>query len=140
MLWIKAFHIIALVTWFSGLFYLPRLFVYHAQASDEISQQRFKLMEWRLFYYITTPGGITALIFGIWLLSLNFHAYLQMGWMHTKLMLVFFLILYHIYCGRILLLFKQDKNEKSERFYRWFNEIPSIILIAIVILSVVKPF
>ena len=95
MLWVKAFHIISMVTWFSGLFYLPRLFVYHANASDMISIERFKIMERKLYYFITTPGAILTLIFGVWLISYNLQVYLHMPWVHIKLTLVFLLILYH---------------------------------------------
>jgi len=140
MLWIKALHIISMVTWFAGLFYLPRLFVYHAQSSDQISIERFKTMERRLFYGITTPGGILTVVFGIWLLSLNITAYMQMGWMHAKLTLIILLILYHIYCGRLVWIFKNDKNTRGDTFYRWFNEVPTVILFAVVILTIVKPF
>lgn len=139
MLWVKAFHIITMVTWFSGLFYLPRLFVYHAAATDAISIERFKIMERRLYYYIMTPGAILTLLFGGWLLSFNAPSYLSQGWMHIKLTLVLLLILYHIYLGSLLAKFAQDHNQHSQRFYRYLNELPSLLLIAIVILVVVKP-
>lgn len=138
--WIKAFHVIAMVTWFAGLFYLPRLFVYHTQTKDNISNERFKIMEKRLYYYIMTPGGILTTLFGIWLLSFSYTAYSHMMWLHIKLALVAFLWLFHIYCGYLLHQFKQDKSTKSERFYRILNEFPTIILIAVVILVYVKPF
>ncbi len=140
MLWIKAFHIIAMVTWFAGLFYLPRLFVYHAACSDEISLERFRIMEKRLYYGITTPGGILTTLFGLWLLTENSSAYMQMGWMHAKLGLVALLWAYHFACGYYLNRFKQNNNRKSQLFYRWFNEFPSLILVAVVILVTVKPF
>jgi|GEM_PF-5786 len=139
MLWIKAFHVIAMVTWFAGLFYLPRLFVYHAMSSDEISNQRFKIMERKLYYGITTPGAIFTIGLGIWLLSYNFSGYLQIGWMQAKLSLVFILIFYHLYCGKLLNDFKRDSNRYSHVFYRWLNELPTLVLIAVVILVIVKP-
>jgi len=140
MLWIKALHIIFMVTWFSGLFYLPRLFVYHAAAADEISLARFKIMEYRLYYFITTPGAIITTALGIYLLSYNWQGYLQSGWLHAKLSLVLILILYHCHCGRLVYLFKHDRNRYSESFYRWYNEFPTIILIMVTLLAVVKPF
>lgn len=139
MLWIKAFHIIAMVAWFAGLFYLPRLFVYHAMSKDEISNQRFKIMEQKLLYAITTPAAIITLFLGIWLLSYNFYGYLQVGWMQAKLVLVGLLIIYHVWCGKFVNDFKANRNKKSHIFYRWFNEIPTLILVGVVILVVVKP-
>lgn len=137
MLWIKAFHIIFMVTWFAGLFYLPRLFVYHAMSDDASSIERFKIMERKLFYGIMTPGGIITVVLGLWLwLGFGF----QGGWIHVKLALVTVLIAYHVYCGKILLDFKHDRNHRSHVFYRWMNEFPVLILIAVVILVVVKPF
>ena len=137
MLWIKAFHIIFMVTWFAGLFYLPRLFVYHAMSDDAASIERFKIMERKLFYGIMTPGGIITVALGLWLwLGFGF----QGGWIHVKLALVTVLIAYHVYCGKILLDFKHDRNHRSHVFYRWMNEFPVLILIAVVILVVVKPF
>lgn len=139
MLWIKAFHIIFMVTWFSGLFYLPRLFVYHAQSMDETSNARFKIMERKLFFGIMTPGAVLTIFFGLWILSYNFAGYMHMLWLHIKLSLVLLLIVYHIYLGKLLFDFKHDKNKHSHVFYRWINEIPVLFLIAIVILAVVKP-
>lgn len=139
MLWIKAFHVIFIVAWFSGLFYLPRLFVYHAVSSDQPSIDRFKIMERKLYYGITWPSAILATVFGLWLLSLNASAYMQFGWMHAKLGLVVLLWVYHLTCGHYLKKFKHDNNQHSHKFYRWFNEIPVIFLIAIVILVIVKP-
>jgi len=139
MLWVLSFHIIFVVAWFAGLFYLPRLFVYHATSSDEISIERFKVMERKLFYAIMTPAGILATIFGLIVMSFRWHFYLQQGWMHAKLMLVLLLWIYHIYCGKLLKDFKHDRNRFSSIFFRYFNEIPSLLLMAIVILVVVKP-
>lgn len=139
LLWIKAFHIIFMVTWFAGLFYLPRLFVYHAMATDETSKNRFKIMERKLFYGIMTPGAVLTVIFGIWMIALAPSTYLSMKWLHIKLGLVFLLIIYHFYLGKLLYKFKDDTNTHSHVFYRWVNEIPTFFLIAIVILAVVKP-
>ncbi|MAZ38643.1 MAG: TIGR00701 family protein [Legionellales bacterium] len=139
MHWIEALHVIAMVTWFAGLFYLPRLFVYHTQVKDSVGNQRFKVMEKKLFYYITTPGGILTSFFGLWLLSLNYEAYSHMMWLHIKLILVACLWLFHIYCGFLLHAFMHDKNKHSEKFYRIINEIPTVILITVIILVYVKP-
>ncbi len=139
MLWIKAFHIVFMVTWFSGLFYLPRLFVYHAMSTDEISQSRFKIMERKLYFGIMTPGALLTIIFGLWIMSYNFNGYMHMVWLHIKLSLVLLLVIYHIYLGKLFFDFKHDKNKHSHVFYRWINEIPLLFLVAIVILAVVKP-
>lgn len=140
MLWIKAFHIIAMVTWFAGLFYLPRLFVYHAMSQDHISQERFKIMERKLYYGIMTPGAILTILLGIWLLrAYAWDLYKTALWLHLKLGLVFALILYHLYCGYLRIQFQQNKNRHSHIFYRWLNEFPTLLLIAIVILAIVKP-
>jgi len=137
MLWIKAFHIIFMVTWFAGLFYLPRLFVYHAMAEDEVSIERFKIMERKLFFGIMTPGAVLTVLFGVWLwLGYGFSG----GWLHAKLSLVAVLIGYHIYCGKLLIDFKRNRNQHGHVFYRWLNEFPVMILVAVVILVVVKPF
>ena len=140
MLWVKSFHIIFVVTWFAGLFYLPRLFVYHSECQDDISNQRFKIMERKLYYAITTPSAILATLLGISLIGFNLSFYLQAGWMHAKLGLVVLLWIYHIYCYFLLKAFKLDNNQHSSKFYRWFNEIPALMLIVIVILVVVQPF
>ncbi|NKB64036.1 MAG: TIGR00701 family protein [Gammaproteobacteria bacterium] len=136
MLWVKSFHIIAMVTWFAGLFYLPRLYVYHAQATDEISIERFKIMERKLFFGIMTPGGILTLILGAWLwLGYGFSG----SWLMWKLALVALVILHHIWCYKALVAFREDRNTHDHVFYRWMNELPVLVLIAIVILVVVKP-
>ncbi|TLY47834.1 MAG: protoporphyrinogen oxidase HemJ [Gammaproteobacteria bacterium] len=140
MSWIKAFHIIAMVAWFAGLFYLPRLFVYHADAKDQISIERFKIMEHRLYYYIMLPSAILTLLFGFILFSFSAHYYAQATWMHLKLGLVAVLILFHLYCGKCLADFKFDKNQHTSLFYRWLNELPTLLLIAIVIVAEVQPF
>ena len=136
MLWIKAWHVIFMVTWFAGLFYLPRLFVYHAMCEDEASIERFKIMERKLFYGIMTPGGVLTIIFGLWL-WLGYGV--TGGWMHIKFTLVLLLIAYHVYCGKLLRDFKTDRNTRSHVFYRWFNEFPVLLMIAIIILVIVKP-
>ena len=138
-LWIKALHLISVVTWFAALFYLPRLFVYHAMAEDEISRERFKVMERKLYRGIMTPSMIAVLVFGGWLLYLN-PGLMKMGWMHAKLALVFLLIGYHHVCLAYMKKFERNENSKSHVFYRWFNEAPVLILIAVICLAVVKPF
>ena len=140
MLWVKAFHIIFMVTWFSGLFYLPRLFVYHAQSSDSISIARFKIMERKLYFGITTPGAILTLLFGAWALSYNLDGYLHAVWMQVKLGLVFCMLIYHFYLGKLLFTFKRDANKHSHVFYRWLNEVTVLFLVGIIILVIVKPW
>ena len=138
MLWLKAFHVIFVVTWFAGLFYLPRLFIYHVTATDSPSLERFVVMERRLFG-IMTIGGTLAVVFGLSMI-VTAPAYLQMGWLHVKLTLVALLIGYHIWCHRLMVALAEGKNRRSERWLRLFNEAPALFLIAIVILAVVKPF
>lgn len=141
MIWVKAFHIISMVTWFAGLFYLPRLFVYHAMTEDTLGKERFKIMERKLFFGIMTPGAILTMGLGIWMLiDYGWRAYSHTGWLHAKLFLVALLIVYHAYCGKLLADFKYDRNRYSHVFYRWYNEIPVLIMIAIIILVVVRPF
>lgn len=140
MLWVKAFHIIFMVSWFAALFYLPRLFVYHAMCDDEAGNARFKIMESKLYRGIMTPSAILTILFGGWLLSYSVEAIATMHWLHAKLLLVLILLLYHGYCGRLTKQFSIDANQKSDFFYRWFNEIPVLLLIMIVILAIVKPF
>jgi protoporphyrinogen IX oxidase len=141
MLWLKAMHLIFMVTWFAGLFYLPRLFVYHAMSEDEISNERFKVMERKLFYGIMTPGMILTFIFGVWMLiDYAWGLYGQAGWLHVKLGLLSIMLVYHFYCGKWLLDFKHDRNQRSHVYYRWINEIPVLFLIAIVFLATLKPF
>lgn len=139
ILWVKALHVIAMVTWFAGLFYLPRLFVYHTGVTDDAGNTRFKIMERKLYFYITTPGGIITTLLGLWLWSFNLIAYSHMLWLQIKLILVALLWVFHIYCGFLLSHFQQDNNKHSEKFYRLTNEIPTVILIAVVILAYVKP-
>ncbi len=140
MLWIKALHIIFMVTWFAGLFYLPRLYVYHAEARDEISNARFKIMERKLYYGIMAPGAVLTILFGVWLMSYDFSGYLHAEWLLTKLACVLLLVVYHLYLGKLLKDFKFDRNTHSHVFYRWLNEIPVFFLVAIIILVIVKPF
>ncbi len=140
MLWVKALHLIAMVCWFAGLFYLPRLFVYHAACEDTAGRERFKIMERKLYRGITTPSMIATLIFGFWLLSYNLNGYLSQGWIHAKLMLIALLVAYHFYCGKLVKVFQQDQNARSHVFYRWFNELPVFVLVAVIILAVVRPF
>ena len=142
MLWLTAFHVIFVVTWFAGLFYLPRLFVYHAQASETLVRECFKVMERRLLM-ITHIGGALAVLFGALTLGAFAHAspgYMQQGWLHAKLALVVLLIAYHVMLVRLVHQFAHDANRRSSRWLRVFNEIPTLLLIAIVVLVVVKPF
>jgi putative membrane protein len=137
MLWLKALHIIFMVTWFAGLFYLPRLFVYHAQSADRVSLERFKVMERKLFFGIMTPSAVLTILFGTWLwLGYGFGG----GWLMAKLALVTILIAYHLYCGVLLRDFRHDRNRHGHVFYRWLNEFPVLVLIAAVLLVVLKPF
>jgi putative membrane protein len=143
ILWLKAFHLIAVVAWFSGLFYLPRLFVYHCEISnkDLVSYTRFCTMECKLYNYIMTPAAIVTTLLGLYLLySYAFITYKTAGWLHIKLSLVVLLWVYHIYCGVIMARFKSQQNTYSAKFYRYYNEIPTLFLIAIVSLTIVKPF
>jgi len=140
MLWIKALHISFMVTWFAGLFYLPRLFVYHAMSDDETSNARFKVMERKLYYGIMTPGMIFTFVFGIWMLvDYSWAAFADTLWMQIKLASVVFLLGYHIHCGMLLKDFKNNKNKHSHIYYRWYNEVPVVFLFLIIILVVVKP-
>lgn len=142
MLWVKAFHIIAIVCWFAALFYLPRLFVYHCQANaegDKTGSERFKIMERKLYRGIMTPSMVVALILGIWMLIDRWDPYFKSAiWMHIKLTLVILLIGYHHMCGAFLKKFAADQNTRSEKFYRIFNEAPVFILVAVIILVTLK--
>ena len=141
MLWFKALHLIFMVTWFAGLFYLPRLFVYHAMSEDQPSLDRFKIMERKLFFGIMTPGAILTIVFGFWILFANgWETYAGTLWLHVKLVLILVLVVYHIYCGKLLMDFKHDRNRHGHVFYRYLNEFPVLILVAIIILAVVRPF
>ncbi len=137
MLWIKSFHIIFMVTWFAGLFYLPRLFVYHAMSEDTASRERFKIMERKLFFGIMTPGAILTIVFGLWLwLGYGFYG----GWLYAKMALVAILVVYHVYCGKLMIDFRHDRNHHGHVFYRWLNELPVVVLIAIILLAELQPF
>ncbi|WP_313089432.1 protoporphyrinogen oxidase HemJ [Pseudomonas sp.] len=139
-LWLKALHIVAIVCWFAGLFYLPRLFVYHAMSEDSVSRERFQVMERKLYRGIMIPSMIATLAFGIALIALNPGLFANGGWLHAKLALVIVLIGYHHVCGAQLKRFARNENTRSHVFYRWFNELPVLLLLAIVVLVVVKPF
>lgn len=136
MLWVKSLHIIFVVTWFAGLFYLPRLFVYHAMAADSEGRERFKVMERKLYRGIMAPGAVLSIVFGAWLWTYGVAG----GWLYAKLVVVALLVAYHLYCGKLLADFAHDRNTKSHVWYRWFNELPAVFLAAGVILAVVKPF
>lgn len=137
MLILKSLHIIFMVTWFAGLFYLPRLFVYHAMADDESSIERFKVMERKLLYGIMTPGGVLTIASGLWLwFGWGFYG----GWLTVKLLLVAVLIVYHAWCAKLVIEFRDGRNRHSHVWYRWFNEFPVLILFAVVFLVVMKPF
>jgi putative membrane protein len=138
MPWIKAWHVIFMVTWFAGLFYLPRLFVYHASTADAAGLERFQVMERRLFA-IMTIGAVLTVAFGLWLVARN-PALLATGWLRAKLVLVALLIGYHLFTWRVMRGFAAGRNARSARWYRWFNEIPSLLLIGIVLLAVLRPF
>ncbi len=140
MLWIKAFHILTIITWFAALFYLPRLFVYHAMSKDEISIERFKIMERKLYRGIMMPSFAIAIFMGVWLSYERWDYYISLLWFQLKLVLVTILIAYHFYCGYLVRVFAEDKNTRSHTFYRWFNEFPVLLLVGIIILVVVKPF
>ena len=140
MLWVKSLHIIFVITWMAAIFYLPRLFVYHVQAlneGDTRGSERFKIMERKLYYGIMAPGALLTVLFGLWL-------WLGHGpwgyWVHAKFALVLVLIAYHLYCGRLLKDFAQDRNTKTHVWFRWFNEFPVLILFAAVWLVLFKPF
>lgn len=135
---VKALHIIFMVTWMAGLFYLPRLFVYHAMSDDETSRERFKVMERKLLWGICAPGGILTLVFGTWLWLRFFWG--SGYWMHAKLLLVVLLVLYHLWCIALTADFRRDANRHSHVWYRWFNEFPVLILLGSVFLVVLKPF
>jgi protoporphyrinogen IX oxidase len=139
MIWLKAFHIIFVICWFAGIFYLPRLFVNHAMSEEPAVQQRLALME-RKLYRFTTGLAVIAIVLGLLLTFANFGYFMAQGWFHTKLALVLLLIAYHLYCGRLVAMFAAGHNTRGHVFYRWFNEIPVLMLVGIVIMVVVRPF
>lgn len=136
MLWFKALHLIFMVSWFAGLFYLPRLFVNHAMTEDKATSERLKVME-RKLYRFTTPWMILTVVFGIGMLMSA--PYLDQLWIQIKLVLVAILIIYHIHCGKLVADFQHDRNTRSHVFYRWYNEIPVLILVPIIFLAVFRP-
>jgi putative membrane protein len=137
MPWIKAVHIVFVIAWFAGLFYLPRLFVYHAGAEDTVSRERFKVMERKLFRGIMNPAMVITIATGLWL-------WLGYGitgaWLHAKVALVVLLVAYHFWMRALMVDFARDANRHTHVYYRWVNEIPTVILFAVVVLVVVKPF
>ncbi len=137
MLWLKALHVVFVVTWFAGLFYLPRLYVYHAVTTDAPGLARFVIMERRLFF-IMSVGAVLAVVFGL-AMVLAAPAYLAQNWLRVKLLLVALLVGYHFWCYQLMRTLRAGVNPHSQRWYRWFNEVPSLLLLAIVILAVVKP-
>ena len=138
MLWIKSLHIVFMVTWFAGLFYLPRLFVYHAMAEDRPSLERFKVMERKLYWGIMAPGAILTIVFGVWLWLAWFRD--ASGWLYAKLALVVLLAAYQLWCGSLMRAFAAGRNARSHVWFRWFNEAPVLVLFATVYLVVFKPF
>jgi putative membrane protein len=138
VLWLKALHIIFMVTWFAGLFYLPRLFVYHAMTEDESTRAQFRIMERKLYYGIMNPGGVLTVLFGIWL-WIGYGIGDQSLWLQLKIGLVIVLVGYHVWCGRLVKRFQNETNVHSHIFYRWFNEFPVLILVGAVLLVVLKP-
>ncbi len=141
MLWIKALHIIFMVSWFAGLFYLPRVFVYHAMSdpSNKAQLDTFKTMERKLLI-MTHLGGVLALLFGTVLLVVWLPSFAALAWMQVKMLLVLFVILYHLYCIKLVNDFRLDRNKRSHKWYRLFNEVPVLFLAGIVVMVVVKPF
>ena len=139
MLWVKSLHIVFMVTWFAGLFYLPRLFVYHAMAEDRVSLERFVVMERKLYWGIMTPGAVLTIAFGVWL-WLGWFRGVFGSWFHAKLALVALLAGYHVWCGMLLRDFAAGRNRRSHVWYRLFNEFPVVVLFAVVLLVVFKPF
>jgi putative membrane protein len=140
MIWVKAFHIIFMVTWFAGLFYLPRLFVYHADCEDEPGHERFMIMERKLFIIMTIGAVITVLLGLVLMAGYAWEVYRAQGWLHTKLVLVAGLVAFHVYCWKIIRDFRDGKQRRSGRYFRLINEIPAVLLIAIVLLAILKPF
>ena len=140
MIWVKALHIIFMVAWFAGIFYLPRLFVNHAMSTDDAVKNQLTIMERKLYRFIT-PWMVLTLIFGFWLLfDYAWQAYADMWWIKIKLILVAILVIYHFYCGRIIHELAAGRNQRSHAWFRWFNEFPVLILFVVVMLAVVKPF
>ncbi|MGI9400035.1 MAG: protoporphyrinogen oxidase HemJ [Rhizobiaceae bacterium] len=139
MLWLKAFHIISIISWMAGLLYLPRLFVYHSDTEvGSVQSETFKVMEGRLLRFIMTPAMVASWVFGLWLMMEN--QSWEFGWFHTKLLFVILLSAYHMFCAVWLKEFARDDRKRNARFFRFVNELPAVMMIIIVILVVVKPF
>jgi len=140
VLWLKAFHIVFMVTWFAGLFYLPRLFVYHVMSEDQTSRERFQVMERKLFV-IMSIGALATVVLGLWLMfGYTLHYAAPLGWLHAKLALAVLLVGYHLYCAKLMRDLRTGRDRRSHVFYRWFNEVPALMLVAMVVLAVVRPF
>ena len=140
MLWPKALHLIFMVAWFAGLFYLPRLFINHAMTENHETSELFKVME-RKLYRFTTPWMVLTLVFGTWMLiDYAWAAYGSMLWLQIKLALIGMLVIFHFYCGKLVKIFAQDLNQRSHKWYRYFNEIPAVIMFIMIPLAVLKPF
>ena len=139
MLWVKAFHVVAMVCWFAALFYLPRLFVYHAMSSDAVSLERFKIMERKLYFGIMWPSMLATWALGLIMLIANWEYYQTQYWMHIKLLLVVMLTLYHLACGYYRQAFANDQVSRGHVFFRWFNELPVVVLVAVCVLVIVRP-
>ncbi|MEJ2443026.1 MAG: protoporphyrinogen oxidase HemJ [Exilibacterium sp.] len=139
MLWVKSLHIIAVICWFAALFYLPRLFVYHSMSEDRISRERFQVMERKLYRAIATPSMLATIVLGAWTASYNWSYYATSTWFWIKLALVVVLVGYHHMCGKFIRKFATDTVAYNHKYFRWFNELPVLLLIPIVILVVVKP-
>lgn len=139
-LWLKAFHIISVITWFAGIFYLPRLFVYHAACEDEISSERFKVMERKLYRLIMTPSMVITLTLGFGMLAMAWQGLSAQSWIWIKIALVGLLVAYHLHCGWIIGAFATNTQYRSERFFRIYNELPVLILIPVILLVVLQPF
>ena len=140
MMLLKTLHIIFMTAWFAGLFYLPRLFVYHSMADDKISLERFIIMEKKLLYGIMTPSAILTILFGFLLTYFYYPIYLEQSWLALKMLLVAALIFYHIWCINLYKSFSKNENKHSHIWFRWFNEVPVLALVLIVVLVVYKPF
>jgi putative membrane protein len=138
--WVLAFHLMAVICWFAALFYLPRLFVYHAMAEDNLSIERFKVMERKLYRGIANPSMVATVVLGLWLVSMAPQAYMSQGWFHLKALLVLLLIGYHHMCLAHMKKLANDCNKKTHVYFRFFNEVPVIFMVVIVILVIVKPF
>jgi len=138
--WALAFHLMAVISWFAALFYLPRLFVYHAMADDRVSIERFKIMQRKLYRGIANPSMIATVVLGLWLFSMSPQAYLAQGWFHFKVLLVILLIGYHHMCLAHMKKLATDSNNKTHVYFRIFNEVPVLFMVGIIILVIVKPF